>query len=53
MRHAALGLLARGIPTAIVTDAVKELDTSNARTFLDAFTQAGGTLTTTAKVTKP
>ena len=53
VRHAALGLLARGIPTAIVTDAVKELDTSNARTFLDAFTQAGGTLTTTANVTEP
>ena len=52
VRHAALGLLARGIPTAIVTDAVKELDPKNAEAFLGEFTKAGGTLTTIKDVTR-
>ncbi len=49
VKHAAEGLLARRIPVAIVTDAVKELDAANAQAFLDTFVQAGGSLTTVAE----
>ena len=53
VKHAAMGLLARGIPTAIVTDAVKELDPANAQAFLEEFKDKGGMLTTVAEAAKP
>ena len=52
VKFAAEGLLKRGIPVAIVTDAVKELDSQNAQTFFEEFAQAGGTLTTVTEVTR-
>jgi len=50
VRHAAFGLLRRGNPVEIVTDAVKELDARAARRMFDEFTAAGGLLTTVAAV---
>jgi nicotinamidase/pyrazinamidase len=52
VKHAAMGLLARGIPVAIVTDAVKELNPANAQGFLREFQQAGGTLRKVAEVVR-
>ncbi len=50
VRRAAFGLLRTGRKVAIVTDAVKELDASEAAKTLAEFTAAGGTLTTTKEV---
>lgn len=50
VKYAAMGLLGRGIPVAIVTDAVKELDATNADAFIREFQAAGGTLTTMSAV---
>lgn len=52
VKYAAEGLLKRGIPVAIVTDAVKELDSKNAQAFFHDFTRAGGTLTTVTEITR-
>jgi nicotinamidase/pyrazinamidase len=50
VKYAALGLLKTGRRVELVTDAVKELDPSQAAEFLAAFTTAGGVLTTSAEV---
>ncbi len=46
VKSAALGLLKTGRRVELVTDAIKELDPSQAAEFLAAFTAAGGILTT-------
>ena len=50
VKFAALGLLKTGRKVEIVTDAVKELDPTQASAFLKGFAAAGGVLTTTAAV---
>ncbi len=50
VKYAALGLLKTGRRVELVTDAVKELDPSQAAGFLAAFTAAGGILTTISQV---
>jgi nicotinamidase/pyrazinamidase len=49
VKHAALGLLKTGRRVELVTDAVKELNPSQAAEFLAAFTAAGGVLTTVSQ----
>jgi nicotinamidase/pyrazinamidase len=51
VRHAALGLLARGIDVDVVTDAVKSLDEAQAAAFFAELERAGGRLTTVAQIT--
>ncbi len=50
VKYAAFGLLKTGRRVELVTDAVKELDPSQAAEFLAAFRAAGGVLTTTSQV---
>jgi nicotinamidase/pyrazinamidase len=50
VRCAAMGLLGKGRPVAVVTDAVETLNPANAEQFFAEFRQAGGTLTTVSQV---
>jgi nicotinamidase/pyrazinamidase len=50
VRRAAFGLLRRGIPTVIVTDAVRCLDENQARAMFDEFLSAGGRLATVSEI---
>jgi len=47
---AAFGLLKTGKPVELVTDAIRSLDPAKAQQMLDAFTAAGGRLTTANQV---
>ncbi len=50
VKFAAFGLLRKSLQVSIVTDAIKELDPSNAAKTLAEFTAAGGALVTTQGV---
>lgn len=50
VRYAAMGLLGKGRPVAVVTDAVQTLNPADAKKFFEEFQQAGGTLMTVSEV---